>query len=36
LSFAARINLGLFQQLRQFGDICRDPPRLVFREQLGR
>jgi hypothetical protein len=24
------------QQLRQLGDIRRDPPRLIFREQLGR
>jgi hypothetical protein len=25
----------LLQQLRQLGDICRDPPDLVFGEQLG-
>jgi hypothetical protein len=24
------------QQLRQLGDVRRDPPRLVFGEQLGR
>ena len=27
---------GLLQQLRQLGDIRRDPPRLIFREQFGR
>ena len=27
---------GLAYQLRQLGDVRRDPPRLVFREQLGR
>jgi len=27
--------LGLFEQLRQFRDIDRDPPRLTAREQLG-
>jgi hypothetical protein len=29
--------INLFaQQLRQLGDICRNPPGLVFGEQLGR
>jgi len=27
--------LGFAQQLRQPGDIARDPPRLILREQLG-
>jgi len=27
---------GLPQQPRQLGDVDRDPPRLVFRQQLGR
>jgi hypothetical protein len=37
-SFATCLLLiNLFaQQLRQLGDVRRDPPRLVFREQLGR
>jgi hypothetical protein len=30
------IPLGFRQQLRQFSDIHRDPPRLVFGEELGR
>src|SRR5262252_3240445 len=34
LSLAILITLP--QQLRQLGDIGRDPPRLVLREQLGR
>jgi len=29
-------SLGLFQQLRQLGDVRRDPPRLIFAEQLSR
>ena len=33
LSRCAAIILGFAQQLRQLGDIRRDPPRLVFREQ---
>jgi hypothetical protein len=28
-------SLGFFQQLRQLGDIGRNPPRLIFDEQLG-
>jgi hypothetical protein len=30
------LTFGLFQQLRQLGDIRRDPPRFDFGEQLGR
>src|SRR5215467_7942493 len=35
-SRGAAIILGFAQQLRRLGDIRRNPPRLVFREQLGR
>jgi hypothetical protein len=34
LGFLTRF-LGLFEQLRQLGDVGRDPARLVLREQLG-
>jgi hypothetical protein len=35
LSRCAAIVLGFAQQLRELGDIRRDPLRLIFREQLG-
>jgi hypothetical protein len=35
-TFRSGIASRLAQQLRQLGDIRRDPPRLVFRELLGR
>jgi hypothetical protein len=32
-----RVRLWLgSKQLRQLGDVCRDPPRLVAREEIGR
>ena len=34
LSRCAAITLGFVQQLRQLGDVRRDPPRLVFGEHL--
>jgi hypothetical protein len=36
LAKAVEEALLLPQQLRQLGDVCRNPPRLVFRELLRR
>jgi hypothetical protein len=36
LSCCAAIVLGFAQRLQELGDIRRNPPRLIFREQLGR
>jgi hypothetical protein len=36
LSLSVFCSKLLAEQVRQFGDVCRDPPRLIFAEQLGR